>query len=99
LMLTTAYGFLSFHSWWKRLVMVASALPLAVFGNLLRMLCIIFAAEIGGQSWGDYVHEGGPLGLISLMPYVPAVIGGLLIGRFLKVEIGAATREGATAHE
>src|SRR5262245_6024078 len=30
LMLTTAYGFLSFHSWWKRIVMMAMSLPLAV---------------------------------------------------------------------
>jgi len=26
------------------------------------------AAELGGQSWGNYVHEGGPLGIIASFP-------------------------------
>jgi hypothetical protein len=50
--------------------MVASAFPLAVLGNLLRMLTIIIAAEMGGQEWGSYVHEGGPGGVFSLLPYL-----------------------------
>jgi hypothetical protein len=48
------------------------------------MLCIIVAAEIGGQPWGNYVHEGGPLGIISLVPYLPAMVGLLLVGRWLE---------------
>jgi hypothetical protein len=51
---------------------------------MLRLLAIIGAAEIGGQKWGDYVHEGGPLGIVSLLPYVPGIIGLLLVGRCLE---------------
>jgi len=82
--LSIIYAFVSFPKSWKRLVLIASAFPLAVFGNLVRMLTIIIAAEIGGQSWGNLIHEGGPLGIYSLLPYVPAFGGLLLLGHFLR---------------
>jgi len=83
-LLATIYGFFVFRSPWKRLLLIALALPFAVLGNLARMMIIIGAAEIGGQPWGVYVHEGGPLGIISLIPYLPAMIGLLLAGRWLE---------------
>jgi exosortase len=83
-LLNTVYGFVMFRPYWKRLVMMALALPFAILGNLIRLLCIIIAAEIGGRGWGDYVHEGGPFGIISLLPYIPAIIGVLAVGRFLE---------------
>jgi exosortase len=83
-LLATVYGFFVFRSPWKRLLLMALALPFAVLGNLARMLLIIMAAQLGGQSWGNFVHEGGPLGIISLVPYVPAMGGLLLMGRWLE---------------
>jgi len=83
-LLATIYGFFVFRSPWKRLLLIALALPFAVLGNLARMMLIIVAAEFGGQSWGVYVHEGGPLGIISLVPYLPAMFGLLLAGRWLE---------------
>lgn len=83
-LLAAVYGFVVFRSPWKRLLLMSLALPLSVLGNLVRMLFIIIAAEIGGQPWGNYVHEGGPLGIISLVPYVPAIAGLLLAGRWLE---------------
>lgn len=77
-------GFSSFNQAWKRALMVASSFPLAVLGNLVRMLFIVLAAEMGGQEWGSYVHDGGPAGLFSLLPYVPAFIGLLVLERLLK---------------
>lgn len=82
--LAVVLGFTSLQSSWKRLVLVASALPFAVLGNLFRMLAIVIAAEVGGQEWGNYIHEGGPGGLLSLLPYVPAFIGLMLLERFLR---------------
>jgi exosortase len=83
-LLATIYGFFVFRSPWIRLLLMALALPFSVLGNLARMVLIIVAAEIGGQSWGNYVHEGGPLGIISLVPYLPAMVGLLLAGRWLE---------------
>jgi len=92
-LLATIYGFLTFHSSWQRLFLMALAFPFAVLGNLVRMLVIIIAAALGGQSWGNYVHEGCPIHLpliggevaiANLLPYVPAIIGLLWIGRWME---------------
>jgi exosortase len=76
-------AFVSLRTWWKRGVMIAMAVPLAVLGNLARMLSIVIAAEIGGQELGESVHDGGPGGVFSLLPYIPAFIGLLLLERYL----------------
>jgi exosortase len=83
-LLATVYGFGAFNSPWKRIFLMATALPFAVLGNMVRLLCIIIAAEMGGQKWGDYVHEGGPFGIISLLPYVPGIFGMLFLGRWME---------------
>jgi len=83
-LLALIWGFTMFRSPWKRLLLMSLAVPLAVLGNLLRMLCIIIAAEVGGQETGNYVHEGGPFGIISLIPYVPAIWGLIWAGNWLK---------------
>src|ERR1051325_2823478 len=78
------YAFMVFRTWSSRMLLMASAVPLAVIGNVFRMMTIVLAAEFGGQNWGNYVHEGGPLGILSLLPYVPAIIGLMLLGRWLE---------------
>jgi len=83
-LLATVYGFATFRSPGKRVFLMALAVPFAVLGNVLRLLAIIVAAEMGGQTWGNYVHEGGPFGIISLLPYVPGIIGLLWIGHWLE---------------
>jgi exosortase/archaeosortase family protein len=80
-LLAMVYGFMTFRSPWKRLFLMALAFPFSVFGNLIRMLFIIIAAEVGGQQWGNYVHEST---LISLIPYVPAIVGLLWVGRLME---------------
>jgi exosortase len=92
--ISIVYGFVTFPAWWKRLLLIAAAFPLAVFGNFIRMMAIILAAEIGGQKWGNYVHEGGPKGLLSLIPYIPAFIGLMLLGHWLRERSSTATTMG-----
>jgi exosortase len=77
------YAMLCFRPWWKRGVLMISAVPLAVLGNTVRMLAIVIAADIWGQGAGDYVHEGGPYGIISLLPYMAAFGGLMLLGHWL----------------
>jgi len=84
LALCVILAFVSCQKTWKRVLMIASALPLSVLGNLVRMLSIIIAAEIGGQSSGDWVHEGGPFGLFSLLPYLLAFAGLLVLEHYLR---------------
>ena len=80
-LLSTVYAFGAFRSPGPRLFLMALALPFAVLGNFVRLLCILLAAEMGGQDWGNYVHEGGPGGIFSLLPYLPGILGLLWVGR------------------
>jgi exosortase len=80
-LLATIYGFFSFNSGRQRLLLVALAVPFAVLGNLLRLLLIIMTAEIGGQEAGNYVHHSS---IFSLVPYIPAIVGLLLVGRWME---------------
>ena len=79
------YAFTVFRSWPPRLVLMASAIPLAVIGNTFRMLVIVLAAEFGGQSAGNRAHESA---FWSMLPYVPAILGLMLIGRWLERRAG-----------
>lgn len=80
-LLATVYGFLAFREGWKRVFFMALAFPFAVLGNLLRLMMVIVAATIGGQSWGDAVHDNW---VTSLMPYVPAFFGLMFVGRWME---------------
>jgi exosortase len=83
-LLATVYAFGVFRAPGQRIFLMALGVPFAVLGNFVRLSCIILAAEMGGQEWGNYVHEGGPLGLISLLPYVPGIVGLILVGRWME---------------
>jgi exosortase len=78
--LGTIYGFVTTDKTWKRIVMMLAAFPLAVIGNVMRMLCIIIAAEISGQHAGDYIHESA---VFSMIPYLPAFVGVYFLGQWL----------------
>ena len=78
--LATIYGFIEFKKNWQRVTIIASAFPLAVIGNVVRLLTIIVAAETFGQPAGNYVHENF---WFSLLPYVPPIIGLMALGRWL----------------
>ena len=77
------FAFMSLSVWWKRVAIILSAFPLAVLGNLVRMLTIVLCAEIGGQEWGNWAHDGGPMGIISLIPYIPAFFGLVYLEQWL----------------
>jgi exosortase/archaeosortase family protein len=70
-----------FRSPGKRIFLMSLALPLSVLGNFTRLMCIIVAAEFGGQSAGQYVHDNK---FFELVPYVPAFVGLILVGRWLE---------------
>ncbi|HEY2329222.1 MAG TPA: exosortase/archaeosortase family protein [Verrucomicrobiae bacterium] len=80
-LLATIYGFVMFRPPGKRILFMALALPLSILGNFTRLMCVIFAAELGGQSTGNFVHENW---FFSLVPYIPAIAGLLLVGRWLE---------------
>jgi exosortase len=81
-LLAIVFGFVVFRSMWKRLLLIMLAVPLAIAGNVLRLLLIIVAAEwFGGQSAGASVHDST---IFSLLPYVPAVLALFWLGDLLE---------------
>ncbi len=103
------FAFMSLNAWWKRVGIILSAFPLAVLGNLVRMMTIVIAAEVGGQEWGNWAHDGGPMGIVSLIPYIPAFFGLVYLEQWLhklpdsapprNASTRAASRSGATEEE
>jgi exosortase len=79
LALTTIYGFVSFTTPWKRLVIVSLTLPLALAGNVIRLLAIIVAAEAFGQKAGHFVHEW--FGFVSFLMALAVMLG---VGHWLR---------------
>lgn len=81
LALACVFAFTSFQQNWKRGLLILSAVPFAILGNVLRLLTIIIAAEAAGQEAGSYVHKHW---LFSLIPYFPAMVGMSLLARLLR---------------
>jgi exosortase len=78
ILLSTIYAFMSFTGMASRGLLIAAAIPLAIICNVLRLTTIILAAEIFGQSAGNFVHEK-----LALLFYIPAIVGLLLLGKLL----------------
>lgn len=79
LALTTIYGFVTFKSPWKRAAMIASSLPLAIAGNVLRLCFTIMVAEVGGQSAGKAVETKA-----GFVTFLVAIAGVYFLGRWLE---------------
>src|SRR6185369_2163918 len=79
LALTTIYGFVVFRATWKRLLMVAVAVPLAVLGNVVRITGVIIAAEAFGQDVGAKVHDGA-----GFVTFAVAIVCVMLLSHWMK---------------
>lgn len=66
-------GYRAFRSWRRRAVILLLALPLIYAANVLRILAIIFAAQLGGEAWGTRVHDWMGVGVFVI------VLGGVLL--------------------
>jgi len=86
-MLAIVFGFTMFKSIWRRLALILLATPLAIAGNVLRLLIVVVAGKMGGQKLGDSVHDNA---VISLLPYVPAVLLLFWIGSLLEEKVPRA---------
>jgi exosortase len=79
--LSTVYAFLFLKPAWKKALMIATAFPLAILSNVIRLEMIILSAELFGRETGNYVHDNS---YWKMFPYVPAFIGVMIMGRFLE---------------
>src|SRR5208337_3763291 len=65
-------GYLWLRPAWLRAAMLLLSVPLVYLGNVLRILSIVVAAQLGGQGWGDRVH--GAMGIGVFVVVVAGVI-------------------------
>ncbi len=83
------YAFIAFRSPWRIALILLSGLPMAVVANVVRLMMIVMAAEVFGQPAGDLVHRNG---FFSMLPYIPALLGVFLIGRWVREKENAGQR-------
>ncbi len=81
ILLALVFGFVVFKELWKRIFLLALAFPLALAGNVLRLLIVIIVSNFWGQTVGKSVHDSL---FFSLLPYIPAVLILLWLGSLLE---------------
>ncbi|HVS51840.1 MAG TPA: EpsI family protein [Opitutaceae bacterium] len=71
-------GYLNFRSWARRALVLLACFPLVYLGNVARIAAIVFAAQLGGQKWGERAHEVMGFGVFAIvLGGVLAVVGAL----------------------
>lgn len=65
-------GYLNFRSWRRRALVLLLCFPLVYLGNVARIASIIFAGQLGGQTWGERMHDVMGFGVFAI------VLGGVL---------------------
>jgi exosortase len=83
------YGYLNLKSFWRRLLLITLAAPLAVVANVCRLTMIVITAETYGQAAGHRMHDNQWL---SLIPYIPAFLGVGLAARWLREDRKSASK-------
>ena len=93
LALCTVYAFMNFAKYRNRFLMIAAAFPLAITGNITRLLGIIVVSEAFGQEYGEMVHDNT---WFSLIPYIPPIVGILILGNLLREDKAKKPQAGKT---
>lgn len=74
-MIAAIYAYYTQRELWKKVVVFASSLPLALFGNFCRVFTILVLAELGFDEFaGGMYHD-----FAGLLIFFPAALGGLLL--------------------
>lgn len=79
--LCTVYAFMNMSKFKNRFILIAAGFPLAVLGNITRLLGIIIVSEAFGEKYGRMVHDNT---FFSLLPYIPPMIGIMVLGHLLR---------------
>jgi len=79
LAMATIYGVIGFTRTWKTILIICSAVPLAVLGNTARLTTVILVGKIAGQEAGARVEQN--LGFVT---FAVSIAGMLLIGYLIR---------------
>lgn len=84
--LASIYAFTRFESYWKRAIVVAAAIPLAMLGNLVRLVVVLIVGRAVNIQAGSAIEQ--KLGLVT---FVVALGGLFLLGRRLGESLQSPT--------
>ena len=94
--LAVVIGYVRLAGWKSRTLLVATCVPLILVGNLARIVSIIVAAQVGGQSWGERVHAFMGVGVFVVVIFgVMAVASRLEDPETGTDDVGSAPRTAA----
>ncbi len=78
-LLTLAFGWLNFDTWWRRGVLALAAVPLAFLGNTVRLILTFVVSEAWGKAAGSFVETKAGIITFSI-----ALLGVFALGRLLR---------------
>lgn len=81
LALTVIYGFMSFNTVWKRLILIVAAVPFAIISNVTRISIVIIVGEVFGHTTATWIEQ--KLGFIT---FAMAILGTALLSHWLREE-------------
>ncbi len=79
LLLTLAYSWLNFTSPWRRAIVVLASIPLALLGNIVRLITTFCVAEAWDQEAASWVETKA-----GFITFSVALAGVFLLGRILR---------------
>jgi len=79
-LMTTTYGMIVFREPWKRLVMICSAVPLAVMNNVLRISFAVLMGRLKGEEWLKAVEQKAGFFTFLLIAIPLVLLTGWLLG-------------------
>ncbi|MDA1276428.1 MAG: exosortase/archaeosortase family protein [Verrucomicrobia bacterium] len=91
LIITIIYGFLTFKTNLKRCLIIGSAVPIAIVGNIVRLTLVIVTADAFGNEAGVFVET--KLGFVTFAIAIACMLGiGYLLRDEVETKRGAARR-------
>lgn len=79
LLVTTIYSMVGFRQVWKRALLIAATIPLALGCNVLRLVAVVVADRAWGRRIGQWAHESD-----WIFTYGAALIAIMVIGHWLR---------------
>lgn len=86
--LSTVYAFTQFDGHWKRLLIIAAAIPLAVLGNLMRLFIVLVVGRAFSFEAGAVVEQN-----LGFLTFLVAFAGLFFLGRWIQEDSVGASKE------
>ena len=75
----TIYGVIGFNKGWKTILIICSAVPLAVLANTARITAVILVGKVAGHDAGAFIEQK-----FGFVTFPLAVVGMLLLGYLIR---------------